>query len=80
METLTGALRQLTTQVDVPVRYAFQAVDDKAETVNLAVGERLGSGLRIEFLKRIFCLHCARATPKSYGGGYCYPCFTTLAR
>lgn len=79
-EILSGTLRQLTTKVALPVQYAFQVVDDKAETVHLAVGDCLGSGLRIEFLDRIVCMHCAHETPKSYGGGYCYACFTTLAR
>lgn len=40
----------------------------------------VGGGLLIEYLGRVSCSHCGSDTPKSYGGGYCYRCFTTLAR
>jgi hypothetical protein len=45
-----------------------------------ALNEWLGRGLRIEYRQRILCCHCGSQTPRSYGGGYCYPCFRSLAR
>jgi len=49
-------------------------------TERLPLNDALGTGLRIEFLGRISCVHCGGDTRRSYGGGYCYTCFTTLAR
>ena len=36
--------------------------------------------VRLEFLGQISCVHCGRATKKSFNQGYCYPCFTKLAQ
>lgn len=80
MQSVTGALRKLSIEAAVPVRYAFQVMADGDEPALLPLNDQLGSGLRIEYLNRILCSHCGRRTPKSYGGGYCYACFTTLAR
>jgi len=62
-----------------PVRCALELISD-GEPRRLELNALLGSGLRIEFLGRISCIHCGRDTRRSYGSGYCYPCFTTLAR
>ncbi len=40
----------------------------------------LGAGLVIEYRGAIVCAACGAGTPKSYGGGYCYACFSSLAR
>ncbi len=80
MESISGVLRKLTIEVAEPVRYAFQVIGDGDEPAGLSLNNQLGAGLRIEYLARIVCSHCGRQTAKSYGGGYCYPCFTTLAR
>ncbi len=37
----------------------------------------IGKNLRIEFLHEINCIKCGRTTKKSYGQGFCYPCFKT---
>lgn len=34
--------------------------------------------LTIRFTGEIHCIHCGRLTRKSYGQGYCYPCFISL--
>ncbi|MDP6471329.1 MAG: DUF2797 domain-containing protein [Pseudomonadales bacterium] len=47
---------------------------------NLALNPLLGLGVEVTFSGRIECTHCAARTPRSYGGGYCYDCFRTLAR
>lgn len=46
----------------------------------LAIDAYLGAWLRIDHLGGISCSNCAALTPRSFGGGYCYRCFTTLAR
>ncbi len=39
----------------------------------------LGKILRLKFLDEINCINCQRKTNKSFGQGYCYPCFMRLA-
>jgi hypothetical protein len=46
----------------------------------LPLNELLGHTLAIRFDGRITCQYCGNITRKSYGEGYCYPCFKTLAR
>lgn len=40
----------------------------------------IGCGVSIDYQGVIVCMHCHSQGKKSYGGGYCYQCFTTLAR
>ena len=62
--------------VHARLRLATTAGDE----LELDLNERLGEGLSLRFPGRIRCVHCGSATRKSYGSGYCYPCFSTLAR
>ncbi|MFG6667555.1 DUF2797 domain-containing protein [Halomonas sp. HNIBRBA4712] len=57
------------------VRYYLRAGEER-----LALNERLGSPLRLRFEGHIACTHCGRKTNKSFGQGYCYPCFKRLAQ
>lgn len=63
-----------------PARYALVARAPDQRSATLELQDAVGGGLRLEFCGRISCSHCGADTPKSYGGGYCYRCFTTLAR
>lgn len=56
-------------------------------TYQLLVGESaiplnpyLGASVRLQYLGAISCMHCGRATKKSFSQGYCYPCFQSLAQ
>ncbi|MEM6709523.1 MAG: DUF2797 domain-containing protein [Pseudomonadota bacterium] len=40
----------------------------------------IGGQVRIEATGRLRCTHCSRPTRKSFGQGYCYPCFRKLAQ
>jgi len=40
----------------------------------------LGAMVRLDYLGAISCMHCGRATRKSFSQGYCYPCFQSLAQ
>lgn len=77
---LEGALEKMAVTPAGPARYALVAGGASAPPARLELREVVGGGLRLEFCGRITCCHCGVATPKSYGGGYCYRCFTTLAR
>ena len=46
----------------------------------LQLNDWLGKDVRIEYLQEIECIHCGRATSKSFNQGYCYPCFRSLAQ
>lgn len=37
----------------------------------------IGKSLRIEFTGTINCQNCGKVTKKSFGEGFCYPCFST---
>ncbi len=58
-----------------PVVYQLPVGDDV-----LPLNELIGQGLALDFLHQISCCHCRAISRKSYGGGYCYPCFKKLAQ
>jgi hypothetical protein len=40
----------------------------------------IGKKLTIKYQGDIHCCHCGRKSKKSFGQGYCYPCFSKLAQ
>lgn len=72
---LEGILSKLSFTPAAPVRYAMRLGD-----AEVALNGQVGQGVRITYLGEIRCENCHRFTRKSYGGGYCYPCFKKLAR
>jgi len=46
----------------------------------VALNPLVGSYIELKFRHNIACIHCGRATKKSFSQGYCYPCFKSLAR
>lgn len=63
------------------------ALDGEQAQYQLRVGDEtvdlnglLGNTLKLTFLEKIQCVHCGRATKKSFNQGFCYPCFTRLAQ
>lgn len=71
---VTGRLRKMPVQAADPVRYEI-AVGDRRILLNDLIGQRVHLG----FSGVIRCIHCDRTTRKSFGQGYCYPCFRRLA-
>lgn len=47
---------------------------------SLPLNGHIGRGVEITFTGLISCRHCGAESRKSFGGGYCYDCFSTLAR
>jgi len=70
-----GELHGISGRLAVPVAYALEVGDAILELAPL-----LGTPLRIEALGRVTCRHCGAATERRYGDGFCYQCFSTLAR
>jgi len=77
---LEGALDKMAVTPASPARYALVAGAPQQAPARLDLHGAIGGGLRLEFCGRISCSHCGADTPKSYGGGYCYRCFTMLAQ
>ncbi|HEY9035412.1 MAG TPA: DUF2797 domain-containing protein [Pseudomonadales bacterium] len=73
-EVFSGVLRKMRTRADAPVSYALPLND-----IEVAINPLIGKTLRLAFSGKIFCIHCGRATKKSFSQGYCYPCFRKLA-
>lgn len=59
----------------VPVDY-FLRLDEAHIPLNPCIGHRI----RLTWHGRIACTHCGNPSRKSYGQGYCYPCFKKLAQ
>ncbi|WP_163559607.1 DUF2797 domain-containing protein [Halomonas sp. NO4] len=60
---------------DEPAHYTLRAGEAR-----LDINPRLGFPLSLEWTGTIACTHCGRITRKSFGQGYCYPCFKRLAQ
>jgi len=71
----SGTLRKLHSRLYSPVSY-FLPVGEQ----EIALNDRIGQTLSLEFSGQIFCLACERKTNKSFNQGYCYPCFQKLAQ
>ncbi|MCC6641959.1 MAG: DUF2797 domain-containing protein [Deltaproteobacteria bacterium] len=70
-----GPIRKLSASGTDPVAYALPIGGDE-----LALAPLLGQTLRLSFTGGIRCIHCDRSTKKSFGQGYCFPCYRRLAR
>ncbi len=70
-----GDLRKMRVELASPVNYRLPLTDQLVDLNPL-----LGETVRLHYSGEIHCIHCGRKTSKSFNQGYCYPCFTTLAR
>lgn len=75
MTTCRGQASKLITRLERPVHYTLPLGESR-----VALNEHLGKQLVLRYTGRISCIHCGRATNKSFSQGYCYPCFQTLAQ
>jgi hypothetical protein len=56
-----------------PIQYYLDS-----EQGEIHLNSLLGNKLGIEFMQEIHCLNCGKKTRKSFGQGYCYPCFISI--
>ncbi len=56
-----------------PVSYRLLLGDQR-----LDINSMIGRHLRLEYLQQVICQGCGRPSKKSFGQGYCYPCFRDL--
>lgn len=69
-------LEKMSVKYGSPIQYAFVLEDGSELNVNHLINKE------VEFIfeGNIRCAACHRLTKKSFNQGYCYPCFSTLAR
>ncbi|WP_251976663.1 DUF2797 domain-containing protein [Salinicola avicenniae] len=75
--SIAGALRKLEISLPPSGRAEYHL---RAGERTLALNALLGHHLRLRHTGEIRCVHCDRFTRKSFGQGYCYPCFKSLAQ
>ena len=73
-QSVTGAIRKMRTELDIPVRYQLPLGDEE-----VALNPLIGSRLTLTHTGKINCINCGRDTKKSFNQGYCFPCFKSLA-
>lgn len=74
-ELLCGAAEKMRIEAGHPAQYRMRLGEE-----SMPMNELLGQSLQLEFLGDIHCSHCQRKTKKSFGQGYCWPCFGKLAQ
>lgn len=69
----TTVFKKLKTAFGSPVQYYL---GENTETLNL--NELIGKKIDLVFTGKIVCIACGKTISKTYGQGYCYPCFSSL--
>ena len=68
----SSILTKMDSLFDQPVKYFL-----KTEQGKINMNDFLGRKVDLEFTGEIYCINCGKKTTKSFGQGYCYPCFMT---
>ena len=63
-------LRKMRVENGTPVKYWLST-----KTGEILLNDFIGKHITLEYLGQINCCVCNRLTKKSFGGGFCYPCF-----
>ena len=67
---ITGNIRKMETSCPGGVQYHLP-IGATRVGMNLLLGQEIV----LEYMGKINCIRCGRETKKSFGQGYCYPCF-----
>jgi hypothetical protein len=65
-----GKLEKMPVELHNPVHYFLE--DDQSK---ICINDYIGKNIRLTFLNEIRCVACDKKTNKSFGQGFCYPCF-----
>lgn len=68
-----GNLRKMTAHADIPVHYSLEFHD-----IAIDMNELINKEITFRYADQINCMKCGTVTKKSYGQGYCYPCFISI--
>ena len=66
----SGNLRKMQTRLDDVAYYTLDL-----DGVSIDMNAKIGETIRLNFDGIINCIACDRLTKKSFGQGFCYPCF-----
>ena len=76
-----GTLKKMRVEATEPVTYwladGYYDRDERSE--DHCLNDYLGRTLQLRFTGQITCVYCGRQTKKSFGQGFCYPCFRARA-
>lgn len=67
-----GTIEKMESQYGQPVQYFLNLPSGK-----VAMNPLIGQSLSLRYTGQINCLSCGKSTKKSFGQGYCYPCFAS---
>ena len=65
----SGNLRKMSVQLDEEIQYTLNLSE------NILMNDFIGNDIRLEWNGVINCSACKKVTKKSFGQGFCYPCF-----
>jgi hypothetical protein len=68
--TYEGNLLKMRVALTDPVQYTLMLEEE-----SLDMNQLIGQKIHLSFEGRINCINCGRLTKKSFGQGFCYPCF-----
>ncbi len=68
-----GVISKMHVELYNPVKYHLTVGENK-----VYMNELLNNEISITWLEKIHCLNCGKITRKSFGQGYCYPCFASI--
>lgn len=72
---MLGQLKKMRVRLGNPVNYEL-VLSDQVMVLNPLISRPI----KLVHTGKISCVHCGRATKKSFSQGYCYPCFISLAQ
>lgn len=67
---ISGNLRKMQTRLDGVAYYTLEL-----DGTSINMNARIGESIQLNFDGTINCIACEKVTKKSFGGGFCYPCF-----
>ncbi len=67
----TGNISKMRVELTSPVTYQLHLSEDLSVDMNSLVGKEI----TLLYEGQINCVNCGRKTKKSFGQGFCYPCF-----
>ncbi|MCE2711234.1 MAG: DUF2797 domain-containing protein [Cryomorphaceae bacterium] len=69
----TGVLKKMSAVLEEAVNYTLQF------STLIKLNDILGQSITVDWTGRLFCQSCGKQTKKSFGDGFCYPCFSSSA-
>lgn len=72
---MIGSVDKMITELLQPVQYLLPVGKER-----MPLNPLIGQVFTLRYTGQIFCTYCQKKTRKSFGQGYCYPCFIRLAQ